>query len=94
MAKSHKGWASVAETKFAIAFLKKLGGNYQSSLLIAGVIAWLRQESGGLNRVIGNNPFNIRNSNLAIGYRKSYRVVMKNGRRTVVSNGSSPSSRT
>jgi hypothetical protein len=35
------------------------------------VAAWFIQESGGLSRVIGNNPFNIRSSPLQSGTRKS-----------------------
>ena len=49
-----------AEARFAIVFLKYMHANYENQLLVSAVVAWLRQESGGLDRVIGNNPFNIR----------------------------------
>jgi len=55
-----KNSTTAKETAFAIAFLKALKGDYQNVYLITAVVAWLRQESGGLSRVIGNNPFNLR----------------------------------
>jgi len=67
---------SAAEVAFALSFLKYAGvKNAQSNVyLVLAVIAWMRQESGGLSRVIGNNPFNIRSSPFAIGYRRSIRI--------------------
>jgi hypothetical protein len=61
-----------AEIRFAVAFLRYMQGNWRNQLLITAVIAWLRQESGSLKRVIGNNPFNIRpgmTNKFANGYR-------------------------
>jgi hypothetical protein len=66
--------ASAAETKAAQAFLKQLGAAWQNNLLILAVVAWFRQESGNLSKVIGNNPFNIRpgiTSQFASGIRRS-----------------------
>lgn len=63
--------ATVKETQFAVYFLKKLGVGTGNAYLITAVIAWLRQESGGLSKVIGNNPFNIRQSKYASGYRQT-----------------------
>lgn len=63
--------ASLQEVQAAQAFLRQLGANWQSLTLIQGVVAWFRQESGSLSRVRGNNPFNIRDSSLAIGYRQT-----------------------
>lgn len=63
--------ASLQEVQAAQAFLRQIGANWQSPSLIQGVIAWFRQESGSLSRVIGNNPFNIRHSSFAIGYRQT-----------------------
>lgn len=59
------------------AFLGYLHRNYSKqinandNLLIAAVGAWLYQESGGLRNVIGNNPFNIRDSPLQSGSRQT-----------------------
>lgn len=68
-----KAKTSKAEVSFALSFLKYAGvRNPQgNAYLLLAVIAWLRQESGGLGRVIGNNPFNIRSSPFASGYRTS-----------------------
>ena len=70
-----------AKTTRAIqAFLGYLHDHYNKRInnrdpnLIMAVAAWFIQESGGLSRVIGNNPFNIRVSPLQSGYR-----VSKNG---------------
>jgi hypothetical protein len=70
---------SVAEAQFAYYFLQKLGGNVNNTYLITAVVAWMRAESGGLSRVIGNNPFNIRESKYAV----SYRYPKGNGRFSV-----------
>lgn len=57
---------SYAETKGIQAFLGYLSKRYsklinpKDTYLIAAVAAWFHQESGGLSKVIGNNPFNIR----------------------------------
>ena len=51
--------------------------NPKDTFLIAAIGAWFRQESGGVQNVIGNNPFNIRPgmvSFMSNGYR-----VSKNG---------------
>ena len=71
MAKKPK--VSAKETAFAESFLKYAGVKDPRAnvYLILAVIAWMRQESGGLSRVIGNNPFNIRSSPFAIGYRQT-----------------------
>jgi hypothetical protein len=59
------------------AFLGYLHDHYSKRIvardpnLIMAVAAWFVQESGGLSRVIGNNPFNIRYSPLQSGTRKS-----------------------
>lgn len=65
--------ATKNEYRFALAFVKALHGDTSNPYLLTAVIAWLRQESGSLSRVIGNNPFNIRRSPFAYGYRKSSR---------------------
>lgn len=52
--------ALVAEVKAAQAFLKAIGASPTNTDLIYAVIAWMRQESGSLKNVIGNNPFNLR----------------------------------
>lgn len=71
-----------AESQAAVAFLKYLNKNYSKQInyndtfLILAVGAWMQQESGGLKRVIGNNPFNIRSSPFAVGYR----VTAHNGK--------------
>lgn len=68
---------SYAETQAIQGFLKYLKTNYNKRIdyrdvnLIMAVAAWFVQESGGLSRVIGNNPFNIRSSPLQSGTRKS-----------------------
>ena len=41
-------------------FLRVLGANYKNRYMVKAVIAWFRQESGGISKVIHNNPFNIR----------------------------------
>ena len=61
--------ATAYEIIGAQAFLAALGADESDNMLIA-VVSWFRQESGSLDRVIGNNPFNIRPgalSYLAIG---------------------------
>jgi len=66
-----------AEVKAVQGFLTYLNKHYsklidpKDTFLIAAVSAWFRQESGGLSRVIGNNPFNIRNSPLQSSQRKT-----------------------
>lgn len=71
-----------AESRAAITFLKYLNRhynkqiNYNDTFLILAVGAWMQQESGGLKNVIGNNPFNIRFSPFASGYR----ITKNNGR--------------
>jgi len=68
---------SYAETKAIQGFLSYLNKNFSKRisttdvLLIAAISAWFHQESGGLSRVIGNNPFNIRVSPLQIGQRQT-----------------------
>lgn len=63
---------TAAELSFALSFLKYTGVKdpRANAYLLLAIVAWLRQESGGLSHVIGNNPFNIRQSPYAIGYRK------------------------
>lgn len=66
--------ATAKEVQAAQAFLRYVGADYHNNLLILAVVSWFYQESGGLSRVIGNNPFNIRPgvaSKLASGVRKS-----------------------
>lgn len=66
--------ATVSEVKGAQAFLRAIGADWHSKLLIVAVVAWFRQESGSVKGVIGNNPFNIRPgvaSSLASGRRRS-----------------------
>ena len=68
---------SYKETLAIQAFLKYLNRNYSKSInsqdqfLILAIASWFHQESGGLSKVIGNNPFNIRNSPLQSGQRTS-----------------------
>ena len=62
----------VAERQAAQAFLKAIGANWNNNDLIYAVVAWMRQESGGIKSIIGNNPFNIRDSPLASGYRQTH----------------------
>lgn len=71
MAKKPK--TNAREVSFALSFLKYAGVKFpeRNAYLLLAVIAWLRQESGGIGRVIGNNPFNIRSSPYASGYRIS-----------------------
>jgi len=64
-------------TKAIQAFLGYLHDHYSKRIdnkdinLIMAVAAWFTQESTGLSRVIGNNPFNIRDSPLQSGTRQS-----------------------
>ena len=44
----------------AKAFLHVFGINNPSTYLIRAVVAWYRQESGTMPKIIGNNPFNIK----------------------------------
>lgn len=57
------------EVRFARSFLKYLGANQVNGYLLLAVIAWMRQESG--QTYLGNNPFNIRKSPFASGYRQT-----------------------
>jgi hypothetical protein len=41
-------------------FLRVFGADTRNNDLVLAVVAWFRQESGSVSRVIGNNPFNIR----------------------------------
>jgi len=72
-----KAVVSYAEAKAVMAFLGYLQKHYSKSInpkdqfLIIAVTAWFHQESGGLKNVIGNNPFNIRDSPLQSGTRQS-----------------------
>jgi len=70
--------AKAAEVGFAQAFLKQLGGDYNNIYLITAVVAWMRQESGGLSKVIGNNPFNLRPGRDDLRFRSGTRKS-KNG---------------
>lgn len=77
MAKPKANPLGYAESQAAIAFLKYLHDHYSKQInpndtyLIMAVGAWIMQESGGIKRVLGNNPFNIRDSPFAIGYRQT-----------------------
>lgn len=68
---------SYAEAQASKAFLTYLNKNYSKlvnpndTFLIIAITTWFHQESGSLGRVIGNNPFNIRNSPLQSGQRQS-----------------------
>lgn len=68
---------SYAESQAIVAFLTYLNKHFSSRInqkdtfLIIAVSAWFHQESGGLSKVIGNNPFNIRQSPFATGYRQT-----------------------
>lgn len=57
------------EVRFARSFLHYAKANEQNTYLLLAVIAWMRQESG--QTYLGNNPFNIRNSVYASGYRQT-----------------------
>lgn len=50
----------VAEVRGAQMFLRVLGADWHDPYLVRAVVAWFRQESGSVARVVGNNPFNIR----------------------------------
>lgn len=66
--------ASAKEVEAAQAFLRYVGADSHNNYLILAVVSWFYQESGGLSRVIGNNPFNIRPgiaSKLSSGVRRS-----------------------
>jgi len=68
--------AVVAEVKAAQAFLKAIGASPTNTDLIYAVVSWMRQESGSLKNVVGNNPFNLRpgkdiDEKLIAGIRKS-----------------------
>lgn len=52
--------ASRQETRGAEAFLRYLGDDWHNKALVLAVVAWFRQESGSISKVVGNNPFNIR----------------------------------
>lgn len=67
--------ATLDEVKGAQAFLRYIGVTYTDQYLILAVVAWFRQESGSIGKVIGNNPFNIRSSPLASGRRPQYGTV-------------------
>lgn len=64
-------------TKAIQAFLGYLHDHYSKRInnkdpnLIMAVAAWFMQESGGIGKVIGNNPFNIRESPLQSGTRQT-----------------------
>lgn len=51
---------SLAEANAAKTFLAALGIRNPSNAVIAAVVTWMVAESGGLSKVIGNNPFNLR----------------------------------
>jgi hypothetical protein len=51
---------NTAEILGAQTFLRTLGADYKNRYMIKAVIAWFRQESGGVSKVLYNNPFNIR----------------------------------
>jgi len=56
----------------ARAFLRYLGAPETREMQVA-VVAWYRQESGSIQKIIGNNPFNIKKgaaSYLSVGERK------------------------
>lgn len=63
--------ASLQEVRSAQAFLRTLGADWHNQDIVRGVIAWFHQESGSVSKVLGNNPFNIRNDPNAIGYRQT-----------------------
>jgi len=50
----------VAEIRGAQMFLRVLGTDWHDPYMVKAVTAWFRQESGGVNKVIKNNAFNIR----------------------------------
>lgn len=52
--------AVVAEVKAAQAFLKAIGASPTNTDLIYAVVSWMRAESGSIQNIIGNNPFNLR----------------------------------
>ena len=50
----------LAETNFAIAFLKALKANWHNAYLLAAVVAWLREASNSQSgSFAGNNPFGL-----------------------------------
>jgi hypothetical protein len=51
---------NLAEIRGAQMFLRVLGADWHDPYMVKAVIAWFRQESGGVSKVIQNNPFNIR----------------------------------
>lgn len=60
-----KGGATVpnvttVEAVLAQRVLRKLGADPLKPAMVRAVVAWFRQESGLLSRVVGNNPFNIK----------------------------------
>jgi len=61
-------YATIKEATFARAFLRYFGVGVTNTLLMTAIVAWMRAESG--STIIGNNPFNIRRSKFAIGYRR------------------------
>jgi hypothetical protein len=68
----------VAEIRGAQMFLRDLRADWHDPYLVKAVIAWFRQESGYVSKVIGNNPFNIRPgsaSGEAIGVREGGYLV-------------------
>jgi hypothetical protein len=71
--------ATAAETAGAMAFVKELGGDPLNYLLDVAVVAWLHQESGGLNGVVGNNPFNLRPGQDIAGLSNGSRHMRRNG---------------
>jgi hypothetical protein len=49
-----------AEIRGAQTFLRVIGADWHDPYMTKAVIAWFRQESGGVSRTIGNNPLNVR----------------------------------
>ena len=66
--------ASEQEVIGAQSFLRAIGADATDNNLAVAVVSWFRQESGSIDRVIGNNPFNIRpgvTSSMASGVRQT-----------------------
>ena len=51
---------NTAEILGAQTFLRVLGADYKNRYMVKAVVTWFRQETGGVSKVIHNNPFNIR----------------------------------
>lgn len=79
MSKPKKSTVTLQEQRYAVEFLRYVGGNWHSTDLMLAVVAWLRVSMRRAMHGI-NNPFNIHPSALDAAYRSGM-TLDKNGRR-------------